>query len=201
MAVGHKNSAAIIHILPMAGKIEVHHTTVQLEAQAVVQEQHYILVAYTKQSLSRDVFLLLTFQASTALNGSFDAVVIKIASQLHILRSLELVWQIAMEVAEPVLQHIFLQTVRKVTMIARANHNLAVHKGLTKDHYRQVVSIMQPPKANVSAKTLLEVTGHMDFLVEGFHTTKGLHTAFLEEEADFWRPNILPNLPLQRVDY
>jgi len=32
MAVGHKNSAAIIHILPMAGKIEVHHTTVQLEA-------------------------------------------------------------------------------------------------------------------------------------------------------------------------
>lgn len=32
MAVGHKDSAAIIHILPMAGKIEVHHTTVQLEA-------------------------------------------------------------------------------------------------------------------------------------------------------------------------
>ena len=60
-------------------------------------------MAYTKQSLSRDVFLLLTFQASTALNGSFDAVVIKIASQLHILRSLELVWQIAMEVAEPFL--------------------------------------------------------------------------------------------------
>ena len=166
-----------------------------------VAKEHYILVAYTKQSLSKDVPLLPALQASTALNGSFASEARKIAMQRNILRSLELAWQLAKEVAAPFLSHIFLQTVRRVTMIATAMRNLEVHKHLAADHCKQVVSIMKPPKANASAKTLLEVIGRMDFLEVDFHRTKVLHTAFLEEEADCWLPNILPNPPLLHVDY